>query len=323
MRLCARRRRNCAGARRPARRQCAGRRRRAGRAERVAALSRPPDARHGARRSDGARSRGDRRPARSGRPRARVVRAAQRPEDRARGDAARRRRRHLREPAERHRRRRRPLPQGRQCRHSARRLGESSLDRGDPRLPRRRSSRRGTAGGGDLARRRRAIAPLSASCSPGSTAPSTSSCRAAARASSRACSMRRACRCSPISKASCTSSSIAHADLDMAKKHRAQRQTAAHRHLRRGRDAAGRSRLRGHASRAAGENAARRRLRSARRRRRRRTVDARVKPATEEDWRAEYLDAIISVARRRRARRGDRPYRDLRLASHRLHHHAE
>ena len=53
---------------------------------------------------------------------------------------------------------------------------------------------------------------------------------------------RRACRSSPISKASATSMSMRAADLDMARAIVAQRQDAAHRRLRRDRDAAGRSR---------------------------------------------------------------------------------
>ena len=56
------------------------------------------------------------------------------------------------------------------------------------------------------------------------------------------------------------------AKLDMAKTHRAQRQDAAHRRLRRRRDAAGRSRGGADASQAAGHHAARCRLRGARRR---------------------------------------------------------
>ena len=51
------------------------------------------------------------------------------------------------------------------------------------------------------------------------------------------------------------------------------------------------------------------------------SADPRVTAATEEDWRTEYLDAIIAVQSRRQSRGGDRPYRDLRLASHRLHRH--
>ena len=76
---------------------------------------------------------------------------------------------------------------------------------------------------------------------------------------------------------------------------RAQRQDAPHRRLRRGRDAARRPRLRGDASRAARRDAARCRLRGARRRGRRRRSTPRVKPASEADWRTEYLDAIIAV----------------------------
>ena len=48
-------------------------------------------------------------------------------------------------------------------------------------------------------------------------------------------------------------------------------------------------------------------------------VDKRVKPATEEDWGTEYLDAIIAVRVRRRHHRRHRPYRTLRVASHRRH----
>ena len=85
------------------------------------------------------------------------------------------------------------------------------------------------------------------------------------------------------------------ADLDMAKTHRAQRQDAAHRRLRRGRDAAGRSRrgrqriskplvtmLIDAGCEVRGDEAVR-------------EADARVKPATEEDWSTEYLDAIIAA----------------------------
>ena len=52
--------------------------------------------------------------------------AAERHDHRARARAARRRRHHLRKPAERDRRCRRAVPQGRQCRDPARRLGELS-----------------------------------------------------------------------------------------------------------------------------------------------------------------------------------------------------
>ena len=49
------------------------------------------------------------------------------------------------------------------------------------------------------------------------------------------------------------------------------------------------------ASQAAGRDAARRRLRGARRRRGAEPPIARVKPASEEDWSTEYLDAIIAA----------------------------
>ena len=87
-------------------------------------LPRPAGARRQARRRDGGRRRRGARARRSGRHRHRALDAAERHDHRARARAARRRRHHLREPPERHRRRRRALPQGRQCRDPARRLGE-------------------------------------------------------------------------------------------------------------------------------------------------------------------------------------------------------
>ena len=78
-------------------------------------------------------------------------------------------------------------------------------------------------------------------------------------------------------------------------KNRAQRQDAAHRRLRRGRDAAGRSRGVGTHLRAAGRDADRGRLRGEGRSRHAARRQPRVKPATEEDWPTEYLDAIIAV----------------------------
>ena len=121
-------------------------------------LPRPARARRQARRRDGRRARRGARARRSGRHGDRTLDAAERHDHRARARAARRRRHHLREPAERHRRCRRALPQGRQCRDPARRLGEPSLDARDPcragrgpcarpacRRPRSRSCRRATA----------------------------------------------------------------------------------------------------------------------------------------------------------------------------------
>jgi hypothetical protein len=136
---------------------------------------------------------------------------AQRPAHRARAHAARRHRRHLREPAQRHRRCRRALPQGRQRRHPARRLGQL------PFVPRHPCC---CLVAGLEARPACPPQPIqlvpttdrawrSASCCAASTARSTSSCRAAARAWSRACSRKRACRSSPISTASATSMSTA------------------------------------------------------------------------------------------------------------------
>ena len=88
-------------------------------------------------------------PPRPGRHRDRRMGPAERPPHRARAHAARRHRHHLREPPERHRRRRRALPQGRQCRDPARRLGFVPLLDRDPPLPRRGPDRRRPAGRGD------------------------------------------------------------------------------------------------------------------------------------------------------------------------------
>ena len=85
----------------------------------------------------------------------------ERPPHRAGAHAARRHRHHLREPPERHRRRRRALPQGRQRRDPARRLGLVPLVVGDPSLPRRGPHRRRPA------RRAR-----SSSCRPATAPPS-------------------------------------------------------------------------------------------------------------------------------------------------------
>ena len=125
-------RRRCARAR-PGhpRRQCRGRRRRQGR-RRDRGLPRPADARRQARRRDGGRARRGARAARSGRHGDRALDAAERHDDRAGARAARRGRRHLREPAERDRRCRRALPEGRQCRDPARRLGQLPLVARDP-----------------------------------------------------------------------------------------------------------------------------------------------------------------------------------------------
>ena len=90
-------------------------------------LPRPADARSRPRRGDRPWTGGDRRSAGSCRPRSGEFRSPERPEDRARLDAAWRHRRDLRKPAQRHRRRRRSVSQGRQRRDSARRLGEPAL----------------------------------------------------------------------------------------------------------------------------------------------------------------------------------------------------
>ena len=137
-------------------------------------------------------------------------------------------------------------------------------------------------------------APPSGRCSPGSTATSTSSCRAAARASSRASRRRRGCRSSRISKACATSMSIGDAELEMAKRivlNAKMRRTgvcgAAETLLVDGACAAthlgpliGMLLDAGCAVR--GDAAVR-------------AADPRVTPAAEEDWSAEYLDAVIAA----------------------------
>ena len=173
----------------------------------TAAVARPADAERPARRGDGRRPRRGARARRSGRPGHRILDAAERHDHRARAGAARRRRRDLREPAERHRRRRRADAQGRQRRDPARRLGQPSLVARDPRRAGQGLARSQPAGGRDLARADPRPRRGRHDARKASTATSTSSCRAAARAWSRACRARRACRCSRISKASATSMS--------------------------------------------------------------------------------------------------------------------
>ena len=174
---------------------------RASSAGRRNSLHRPPDARRRPPRGHGAKPGGHRRPARSGRPDDRRVDPSQRPGDRAGAGADRRDRRHLRKPPQRHGRRRRPVHEVGQRRHPARRLGQLRDRRGHRRRAagRARRSRLAARRHPDVADRRPATG--SASCWPGSAAPSISSCRAAARAWSPGCSGRRACRCSATSRA--------------------------------------------------------------------------------------------------------------------------
>ena len=250
-------------------------------------------------------ARGGRRPARSGRAGAGDLHPPQRPRHRARGDAARRRRRHLREPAQRDRRRRRAVPQERQRGGAARRLGQSSLVGRHPRLPGRGPEGGRPAGGGDFARalrrarggrrdaggpRRRARRHRAARRKEPGRAGSARGARAGVRPSRR----RRACLRRSGGR------------FRQGAEDRRQRQDAAHRRLRRGRDAAGASRRRPVPARPADRRADRGRLRGARRRGGARGRFARDARRREEDWRTEYLDAIIAVARRRQSRRGDR-----------------
>ena len=120
------------------------------------------DARRQARRGDGGRTRGRPQAQGSGRHGHGVLAAAERHAHRARARAARRRRRDLREPAQRHRRCRRALPQGRQCRDPARRLGKLPLRARHPCRAGRGPRRSRPAGGRDLRWCRRATALRSA-----------------------------------------------------------------------------------------------------------------------------------------------------------------
>ena len=197
-----------------------------------------------ARRRDGGRHRGGARPGRSGRRRDGKLDAAERHDHRARARAARRRRRDLRKPPERDGGRGGALPQGRQCRDPARRLGELPLRARHPCGAGRRPARRRSARGRDPAR---------ADARPRRGRPDARRARRQYRrdrAARRqgpgraACRPRRACRCSRISKAWCMSMSTRPPISEMAKDDRAERQDAPHRRLRRGRDPAGRSRRR-------------------------------------------------------------------------------
>ncbi len=113
------------------------------------------------------------------------------------------------------------------------------------------------------------------------------------------------------------------ADIDDGARHRGQRQDAPGQRLRRRRNPADRPRRARHASQAdrrpgcsisAAKCAATARCRSA---------IGRVLPATEKDWRTEYLDAD-HLGRRRRWRRGrGAPHRDLRQPAHRFDRHRQ
>ena len=192
-------------------------------------------------RGHGRRDRGGARPARPGRPRHRDLDAAERHDHRAGARAARRHRHHLREPAERHRRCRRAVPEIRQCRDPARRLRQPALEPRHPRRPDAGSARGRPAGGRDPARadprprRGRADAGRSGRqyrCDRSARRQEPGGARAdrSARAGVRASGRRLPCLCRQGGFAR-------HGQED-----RAQRQDAAHRRVRRGRDAAGRSR---------------------------------------------------------------------------------
>ena len=111
------------------------------------------------------------------------------------------------------------------------------------------------------------------------------------------------------------------ADLAMAPRDRPQLEDAPHRRLRCRRDAAGRSGLRGDASGPLVQAllAAGCEVRGDEATRAGATRGSR--PATEQDWSTEYLDAIIAVRVVEGLGCGDRAHPPLRLASHGLHRH--
>ena len=254
---------------------------------------RPLGARQATRRRDGRRARRGALPQRPGRARYGFLDASERHDHRACARAARRGRGHLREQAQCDRRCRRAVPEGRQCRDPARRLGKPALRpchpcgagggpapggpagacdpaRADPR-PRRRRAHAGRARRGDrrdgAARRQR---PGGAGAGRGSRYRSSPTWRASATSTStkrprspwpsRSCSMPR----------------------------------CGGRRLRGGRDAACRCRSPRTHLRPLVEMLLAGGLRGARRSGRAGGRDG-VKPASEEDWSAEYLDAIIAA----------------------------
>ena len=213
-----------------------------------------------ARRGDGQGLARHRRACRSGRRGDGALDAAERPGDLARARAARRDRHHLRVAAERDGRRRRALPQVRQRRDPARRLGElphlaRDLQRADRGLARGRPARgrdparadRRPRGGGLHARRawRRHRRDRAARRQEPGRARAGRGARAGVRASRRRLPRLRA-----------SAGRSRHGE-----DHRAQRQDAADRRVRRGRDAARRSRRGADPSCAAGRDADRGRLR--------------------------------------------------------------
>ena len=229
-------------------------------------VHRPAGARRQARCRDGRRHRSGARATRSGRQGHGILDAAKRHDHRARSRAARRHRGDLRKPSQRHGRRRRAGPQGRQRGDPARRLGRPPLGARHSCGARERLEGCRPAGGRDLAgadprprrgrstaartRRRHRCDRTARRQEPG-RARADRGARAGVRASRRRlpCLRRQG------------------GETRHGEDHRPQRQAAAHRRLRRGRDAAGRSRRRRDASQAADRDAARCRLRGPRRRR--------------------------------------------------------
>ena len=192
--------------------------------------------------------------------------AAERARDRARARAARRDRHHLREPAERDGRCRRAVPQGRQRRDPARRLGEPPLEPGHPGLP-----------GARPAPRRACPRPPSSWCRPPTARPSALMLKGLDGAidvivprggKSLVARVQEEARVPVFAhlEGICHTYVDRSADLAMAKAHRRQRQDAAHGRVRRHRDAAGRRQGARRPPVGADRGADRGRLRGARRR---------------------------------------------------------
>ena len=238
---------------------------------------------------------------------------------RARARAARRHRHHLREPAQRDGRCRRAVPQGRQRGDPARRLGEPS-SRAAPSRP---CLARGLRAAG-LPEAAIQLVPTTDREAVGLMLEGLDGAidvivpRGGKSLVARVQEEARVPVFAHL-EGICHTYVDRSADLDMAKTHRRQRQDAAHRRVRRHRDAAGRSQgARGLPAGADRGAASRPAARCAATRRRRRPMP-RVKPATEQDWSTEYLDAIIAVKTVDGVDGAIAHIAQLRLAAHRLH----
>jgi hypothetical protein len=193
--------------------------------------------------------------------------AAERAQDRAPYGAARRDRRDLREPPQRHRGRGRAVPEVRQRGPAARRLGVPPLERGPARMPHGRACRGRIAACLHPARpyrrsRGRRLHARRHERVPRRDRPARRAEPRGARAEGGTCARDRA------SRRQLPRLHRPRRGPQDGTRHLGERQDAPHWHLRSGRDAAGRRRLRWNASRANRARSSRSRLRSARRRRR-------------------------------------------------------